>query len=121
MIILLAPLNCGKITFCYNQNGDSSQKYFVYLSLRKQKPLLRFNVLSEQNSALIYPIMRAFDGGLDSLKRLNACVKERVLENDVLQRSRRREFTMHLRTAQISLHLEKVVSLRSRMPLPGLC
>ena len=103
IVILLAPLNCGKITL-HSKWRLLSRRCFVCLSLRKQfnvsqfkrvtvqtktiQPLSQFNVLLKQNSALIRPIVKAFDGELDSLKKLDACVKKRVLENLVLQKSR---------------------------------
>ena len=47
--------------------------------------------------------MRAFDGGLDNEKRLDACAKENVLEDHVLQKSRWREFIMHLKTSHTTV------------------
>ena len=76
LVILAAPLNCGKITFLLaREMATPLQKAFVYMSSRKQKPLSRCSVLSGQNLALIRLIMRAFDGRLDSKKRVDACAK----------------------------------------------
>ena len=78
-------------------------------------------MLSEQNLALICPIMRAFDSGLGHLKSVVASLKERVLEDHMFQRSKWRGFTMHLSGAHMSLHVNQVSSLRFLEPLSGIC
>ena len=55
------------------------------------------------------------------VKRLDACAKEIVLEDYMSQRCSWREFTMHLKRAHISLHVEQIVSLRSCIRLSGIC
>ena len=52
--------------------------------------------------AVIHPIVRAFDGGLNTLKRVDARGNKRFLEDHVFKRSLWREFTTRLREARKS-------------------
>ena len=79
----------------------SQQKAFRVL-YQKQTQLSQCSVRSEQNLALIRLIVRAFDGGLDRIKRVPVGIyaQERVLEDLEFQRSKGRGFTIRLREAQ---------------------
>ena len=67
-------------------------------------------MLSEENSALIYPIVKVCEGELDRFKRVNVYTKESVLEDHMFQSSMWRGPTMCLKEASINLHVEIVVS-----------
>ena len=82
LVILPAPLNGGKIKFLFTlEKAIPQRKTFCVFECAKIKVPSRCSALSEQNSALIRPIVRAFDGKSDSSKRVNACAKEKVLED----------------------------------------
>ena len=96
------------------------QKAFCVLEFSKTNAIVMCNVFSEENLALIRPIATTFHGSLDSLKRVGACAKEKVLEDQVLQKNGWRGFKMHLRVAHVSPYGEQVFSLLSHIPLSGM-
>ena len=57
------------------------QKEFCVLEFAETNAIVTVQCTFRTDSALIQPILRAFHSGLDSLKKVNACAKERILED----------------------------------------
>ena len=93
-----------------------SKRRSAFSSSRKQIRLSRCSVLFEGDSTLIRPLLRTFDGGFDSFKRVGVCVKEKVQDDHKWWES-----VLRLRGARGSPKIELAVSLRSLNPLSGVC
>ena len=64
-----------------------SKRRSAFSSSRKQIRLSRCSVLFEGDSTLIRPLLRTFDGGFDSFKRVGVCVKEKVQDDHEFRRN----------------------------------
>ena len=63
------------------------QKAFRVLEFAKTNAIVTVqNDFSEQNLTLIRPIVRTFDGGLESLKRLYACERKKLWKTTCCRR-----------------------------------
>ena len=98
-----------------------SKRRSAFSSSRKQIRLSRCSVLFEGDSTLIRPLLRTFDGGFDSFKRVGVCVKEKVQDDHEFWRNKWWESVLRLREAHGSPQTELAMSLRSLNPLSGMC
>lgn len=74
--------------------AGTQQKRFS--SSWKQIWLSQCSVIFEGNWALIHPLLRTFNGGLNSFKRVGVCVKEKVQDNHEFWRNKWRELVLYL-------------------------
>ena len=97
----------------------SQQKTFSVLEFAKTNAIVTVQHAVRTDFGINPPIERAFDDGfeLDSSKKMDACAKERVLEDHAFHRSKQRRFTMRLKGAHVSLHFEQVVNSLQRRVL----
>ena len=90
LVILPAPLNCEKITFLFTlKMAIPQQKALCVLEFTKTNVTVTVQRAFKAKFGIDRPHPESiFDGGLDSLKRVDGCANERVLEYHVFQRSK---------------------------------
>ena len=101
--------------------ASPQQKAFCVLEFAKTNSVVMVQRAFEGDSTLIRPLLRTFDGGFDSFKRVGVCVKEKVQDDHEFRRNKWWESVLRLRGARGSPQIELAVSLRSLNSLSGVC
>ena len=96
------------------------QKAFCMLKFRKTNAIVTVQRAFRTNFGIDPPYRKSIEQWVRLFKETGICAKKKILEYHVLQRSKWRGFTkIRLKTAHVSLQVEQVGSLRSRIPLSG--